>query len=202
MRTLLPILALVSTAAHAQTTYTVVASDFQFEPSELTVQAGDTVRLTLNAGHGFRQITSTAWDLDEVVPINGPDLGPFPELNTEHYLVLNTAPDTLYYICVPHADMGMKGRIIVQAGSIGMGETGAPSTALFPNPTAGTLWISPMHGSVIAARVTDGAGRLMEFPVQRDGRLEVGSLADGAYHTSFMDAQGKVLAQGRFMVRH
>jgi plastocyanin len=202
MKHMIPLLAMFCSPALAQTTHTISATDFEFNPSLLTITAGDTVRLNLAAGHSFREVTASAWDMNVTQPVIGWDFGPFDELNTENYLVITTAPDTLYYICVPHADMGMKGRIIIQEASIGMESIREEPVRMFPIPASTTLWLSPMLPGIIAARVTDAAGRMMELSVSHDGQLNVGALADGFYHASFTNAEGHELARRMFTVMH
>lgn len=202
MRALFPLLLLVGLSGQAQTNHTITAVDFEFLPLDLTITAGDTVYLNLGPGHGFREITANAWDLNVTTPAIGYDFGPYDVLNTENFIVLTAAPDTLHYICVPHATMGMKGRIFVQEASIGMDDPEARSTRFFPNPTTGTVWLSPAPAGAITARTTDSLGRTSVMRVSPGGRTEAGGLSDGPYHIAFMDGDGKVITQGRLIVQH
>jgi plastocyanin len=203
MRSFLPfVVGLTCSGLYAQTSHTIVASDFQFAPDLLTINAGDTVWLHLGAGHSFREVTADAWDLNVTTPIIGYDIGPFTEYNEEHYLVITTAPDTLYYLCVPHADMGMKGRIIIQEGNMGIQASSMEPAVLFPNPTEGPLSLVPPVPGTVQAVITDAAGRIVEVPVSRDGRLDVGELPSGSYQVSFIDADGVELTRRTIAVRH
>ncbi|MGB1932037.1 MAG: cupredoxin domain-containing protein [Flavobacteriales bacterium] len=92
----------------AQNTHIIYASDYNiFSPSELTIQVNDTVY--------FENLTShNAVEVDEETYYNNGTTsnGGF-SLQDDGYVVFDEA-GTYYYICTPHAMMGMKGYILVE----------------------------------------------------------------------------------------
>lgn len=200
-RTLSLVASLLAVGAHAQQAWDLTASDFQFTPDLLTITAGDTVHLHLDAGHSFTEIPRSAWELNVTSPVLEYDFGPYDQLNNDHYLVLTDAPDTLYYICVPHADMGMKGRIIVQPFE-GIHEQQLQAVDLFPVPATDIVQVRPVPKGAVQARIIDGSGRTVaEMPV-RDGRLDVGGVPNGSYQVLVCDAKGRVQAKQALVVQH
>ena len=183
------LLALLSTSLQAQTTHTLVASDFHFTPALLTIQSGDSVHLFLGAGHSFTQVSATTWNLDQGYPTLGLDIGVFPQA-TEHMLAPQT-PDTLYYVCVPHVNMGMKGRIVILPSTIGMDEDTRTNTPLYPNPVADQLRIP--GANAFRVRLYDPLGRIaLDAPI-RGGFVDVQGVGAGQYLVHVLSAQGGLL---------
>lgn len=189
MRTHTLLIALLSTSLQAQTTHTLVATDFQFTPDLLTIEVGDSINLFLGAGHSFTQVSATTWNLGQGYPTLGLDIGVFPQA-TEHMLAPQT-PDTLYYVCVPHVNMGMKGRIVILPSTIGMDESALSNAPLYPNPVVDRLRIP---GAIaFRARLYDPMGRMaLDAPV-RGGFVDVRGIASGQYLVHVLNAQGGLL---------
>lgn len=143
--------------AGAQQSHTIVANDFTFTPDLLTVAPGDTIWLALGAGHSFTEVTGAAWQANESTPVGFFDIGPFPQADDSHYIILDVNTDTLYYVCVPHIAMGMKGRIVVDETAIGLAENAAiRELRLVPEGRDLRLW-NIWPGAL--ARAVDMAGR-------------------------------------------
>ncbi len=177
----------------AQTTHIITATDFQFTPDLLTITAGDTIRLHLGPDHAFREVAALTWELNGSQPAIGWDIGPFTEFNDESYFVETTAPDTLYYVCPPHVAMGMKGRIIIEEAPIGIGTLRTKASVLFPNPTDGITWLSPLPLGAVQARLIDASGRTHFVPIPPEGRLDLGAFAPGLYQLSVLNTFGDEL---------
>lgn len=111
----LALLAVAAPDAQSQTVHVVKmvdvsATEFKFEPAELTVKPGDVVR----------------WEQTQATPHNvdfrdGPLAGTVSEFllspgQTWEITIEGTfGGQTLSYVCTPHEFMGMKGTIIVEA---------------------------------------------------------------------------------------
>lgn len=199
-RAVLPFLLLGGPVA-GQSSHDLVATDFEFLPNVLVIQAGDTVNIYLGEGHGFREITANAWNLNVTTPAIGFDFPPESQSNT-HFIVLPPVADTLYYICVPHADMGMKGRIIVLEGNIGVEETPWPVRTAYPNPTEGPVLFDPPVQGAVQARITDAAGRITWSNVERDGGVDLALFPPGPYVIDMMDADRRLLHHGMVMLQY
>ena len=82
-----------------------------FDPDTLHIESGDTVRLTSIGYHSTTSVDSTDW-ADSISNHNGLFWLGFGAPGPAEYFVLNT-PGKYYYICDPHASMGMRGLIYV-----------------------------------------------------------------------------------------
>jgi plastocyanin len=190
----------LGTTAHAQNVYSLVASDFQFDPLELSINTGDTVRVTLGPGHSFREVSQASWEMNVSSPGIGWEFSASPEL-TMHDLV-TTTPGTIYYVCVLHASMGMKGRIEVAEGTIGMAEDSRPAYRVHPNPTTGPVRLSGAPTEAVRARVLDATGRVCaEHRLTTDGFLDLGALEPGQYALVLLDRSGMAIGNELVVVQ-
>ncbi|MAH17105.1 MAG: hypothetical protein CL960_01210 [Euryarchaeota archaeon] len=98
-------------------TYCVIISDYAFTPSELAVGVGDSVVFVWNATVDEHNVAQVA-DANAITWNNGFRSG--DNVSGSGYWMLPaeaTAADaTVYYVCEPHADMGMRGSITVGDG--------------------------------------------------------------------------------------
>ena len=187
-------------SASAQITHTLVATDFQFDPLVLNINTGDTVRITLNTGHSFREVTQTTWELSGALPAIGWDFDQALEL-TVHDLV-TTTPGTIYYVCPPHVDMGMKGRIVVTQGTIVFAEGVQLSYRIHPSPTTGMVRMIDAPEGAVWARVLDATGRVcFERTLAPGGQIDLRALAPGWYNMMLLDPQGSPLTSDRVMLQ-
>ena len=152
MRNLWAIVLMVCTMTGSlfSTTHTIVNDGFAFSPDALTITLGDTVVFNLASIHTAREVSKATWDANGTTSDGGFDL-PFGGGT----VVLTTVGDH-YYVCVPHASLGMKGVITVLAAT-GVNTVNAPIPDKFalrqnyPNPFNPTTVISfdvPTHAFV------------------------------------------------------
>jgi plastocyanin len=113
MKTIFTVLFAIAHAisCYGQTNHDLLASDFLFSPDTLYIQPGDTVNVTISGYHSATEIDSIDWVNNTDNHNGGFDIG-FGSNSTIDWFVLNNI-GTHYYICEPHAAMGMKGVIIV-----------------------------------------------------------------------------------------
>ncbi len=97
----------VSTVTVPPQTVTVSSPGFSFSPASVTIRAGDTVNFVLAGIHDAVEVSKATWDANGNAS-NGGFRIPFG--GGSHTF---TQPGTYYYVCEPHASMGMKGTIIV-----------------------------------------------------------------------------------------
>jgi plastocyanin len=123
-------MALSATPAAAQTTHIVEAAGISFDPPDITISVGDTVRwiyLEL-ASHNVAE-TDCPSDVGSVY--NGGIYSGPPGAVDEFEVTFNS-PGQICYICEPHAFAGMLGTINVLAPVPTLGEWGLISMgALF-----------------------------------------------------------------------
>lgn len=135
MKTVWFILALtifISTATMC-VTHTITNSGFSFSPSTLTINLGDTVKFILGSTHNAREVDLATWNAGGTAS-NGGFETPF-----SGGTVLITQVGTHYYVCVPHASIGMNGQIVVNPSTDIQTTTVITPTAFylkqnFPNP--------------------------------------------------------------------
>ncbi len=184
---------------HAQVGHDLVATDFEFTPSLLTISSGDTVRLFLNAGHSFREVSAATWNLDVADPGAGGEFSPTDSL-VEHDFVVTT-PGTIYYVCIAHVSMGMKGRIIVQQGTIGMEEQGSEAGRIFPDPASDVVHIAD-DPRIMRVRVADALGRvLIDRNMVGYRQLDVTRLPPGRYELILLGRHDAVLQRQSIIVQ-
>lgn len=100
--------------ALSQNSYTLIGTDHVYNPDTLYMAPGDTVHFVSIGYHSATEIDSIDW-VNNVDNHNGGfDVG-FGAATTDMWFVINTV-GKYYYICGPHASMGMKGVIYVQQG--------------------------------------------------------------------------------------
>jgi len=115
------------------TTHTVTNSNFSFNPATITIQSGDSVRFTIANIHTVVEVSQTTWNNND----NDPLAGGF-QLGSGGGLVLpaDLTVGTHWYVCGPHAGMGMKGIIIVEQSTgvedpaVGLAFTLSPNPAI------------------------------------------------------------------------
>jgi plastocyanin len=92
-------------------TWTVNTPNFTFDPADLTIAVGDTVKFELQGFHTASNVDKTAWDANQfVMPAGGQEFN--IEFTSGSHL-FSKAGD-FYYVCKPHVGGGMKGKITVK----------------------------------------------------------------------------------------
>jgi plastocyanin len=139
-----------------------------FTPKDLIAKVGDTVVFELANTHNALEVSKATWDANGKTP-NGGFETPFGGGT----VILNKA-GTLYYVCEPHAGLGMKGTIAVA------GTSGAFDPALAqldwrvsPNPTRDQAFIQINfeRGAAGQWNLSDALGRTIQT---MQFRLETG----------------------------
>jgi plastocyanin len=172
------------------TSYKIISVGFTFSPSTLTINPGDEVQFELEGSHNAVQVSKATWDANGSTSNNGFGV-PFGGGK-----VILTTPGTYYYVCSPHASMGMKGFITV-AGVTGIqdkrNETGN-SLLVYPNPAIDffTLSFKIPASSDVAVDLLDITGRKVR-------NLISSKFSMGDYTLRFPSAG---LIPGRYFIRY
>ena len=90
-------------------TVQVKTSGTTFSPNEITINVGDSVKFTTGGSHNAVEVTEADWDAGKKTAKEGGFNVGFGETKT----VTFDTPGTYYYVCQPHAVIGMKGKVIV-----------------------------------------------------------------------------------------
>lgn len=195
MRTLAASLLLL--AAFTAQSQVINQSNFSFNPNLLTVLAGTQITINIGATHTFTQVSEATWNANGNTPLGGG----FNFNSGTHQLTL-TAPGTYYYVCVPHANMGMKGRIVVEVNTDVTDAEPAPQVLVFPNPADRFLIVEGAVGGAVA-QLFDAQGReLLRQLLAADGRLDVAAVPAGAYVLRMTDQRGDLLTEQRVVIAH
>ena len=114
LNTLLILLIPFISIAQTPISHVIEASNYNFFiPSELTINLGDTVYFENLILHNAVEVSEETYNSDGIISNGG------FELYSDGYVVLEEV-GTHYYVCTPHVQMDMKGKIIVnQNGLIG-----------------------------------------------------------------------------------
>jgi len=167
----------------------VTNSGFTFSPATITVNAGDTVSFTLGAIHNVAEVSQATYAANGNTLLAGGFSTP-----SGGGLVFTAAltTGTHWYVCQPHAAMGMKGKIIVQ-GADGIAENLLmTSFSVYPNPATskvtvifnevvrGTLQLSNAFGEVLEQTQINASGLT----------LDLGDRPKGFYYITVTDATG------------
>ncbi len=142
------------------TIHTIVDAGFTFSPAALTIAVGDTVNFTIGGAHNVVEVSFATWNANGNTSNGGFQL-PFGG----GQLIFPNA-GTYYYVCSPHAGMGMKGQIsvvsfAVTTGSIAPTSFCGGSAVQVPFTVSGTF-----NGSnVFTAQLSDAFGSF-SAPVQ------------------------------------
>ena len=127
---ILSILTLAINKSNA-TTFTIVNSGFTFSPPTLTITLGDTVLFSLGGNHNSVEVSQATWNANGNTSNGGYALG------FGGGVLVPTQVKTYFYVCQPHASMGMKGQIIVNSPTgIPVVETNDRVLKFQPNPVA------------------------------------------------------------------
>lgn len=168
---------------------------FTFTPAELTVDAGEEITITFNANHTVTEVSEATWNSNGNTSNGGFN---FTGGGTQT-LVLDEA-GTYYYVCIFHAGMGMKGKIIVNSGN-GIEAIGTtPMLSLFPNPASTEVSVSAAEAGQLIT-VLDASGRqVIHRVVNGMERLDLSGMEPGNYMVLLTGSDRKVLARERLTI--
>ncbi len=178
------ILALFALTMQA-TTWTVTNVGESFSPSTITVTQGDTIIFNLMIDHNVVEVSEDTWNMNGAIPLDG---GFELPLGGGMLLTAGLAPGIHFYVCQPHASMGMKGIIEVETTSSVQPEPLPAGVRVFPNPANATVVLSiddvDLTGRVDVA-IYDISGRRVYFRARTElyavNTLDVSALQSGIY---------------------
>ncbi|MBI1286159.1 MAG: T9SS type A sorting domain-containing protein [Flavobacteriales bacterium] len=111
------------------TSYTINISGLTYTPATLNAVVGDEITIQATGNHPLVQVSQTTWDADGTTQLSG-GFGP----ETSDYTFTITSTDDIYYVCMNHVSLGMKGKIIVSAATGIVDAARGVSLQVFPNP--------------------------------------------------------------------
>jgi len=111
---------LIALFSNAQTTHNINVVGFGFSPSNLTIMPGDIVVFNGLNGHSATEVSEENWNANNATSNGGFWLG--IGSGTSETSVTFDESGVYYYICIPHASMGMKGVITVIDPTVNINE--------------------------------------------------------------------------------
>ena len=170
----------------------VVDSGFTFSPQTITVNAGDTVNFSLASIHDVVEVSQATYAANGNTQLAGGFSAPF---GGGFVFTAQLTTGTHWYVCQPHAAMGMKGRIIVQSLA-GITENELQkSISVYPNPVNSEVIINfdqVVHGTL---QLSNTLGEVLE-QTQINASvfiLDLGDKPKGVYFITVTDEQGDKL---------
>src|SRR5436190_7918761 len=129
--TLVTLLLICNIAAFC-TTWTISASNAvtAFSPSLDTINPGDSVRFSLGTSHNAVEVSQSTWNSNGNTPLAG---GFSVGLGGGLVLPAKLTAGTHYYVCQPHANLGMKGKIVVLNTGVNDLSVNELSLVVYPN---------------------------------------------------------------------
>jgi plastocyanin len=167
----------------------VINSGFTFSPATITVNAGDTVSFSLGAIHNIAEVSQATFTANGNTQLPG---GFFTPSGGGLVFTASLTPGTHWYVCQPHAAMGMKGKIIVQ-GAAGIAENLLQaSISVYPNPT--TSKVTVIFNEVISGKLqlSNSLGEVLEQTQINASvlTLDLGDRPKGFYFITVSDESG------------
>jgi len=133
-KTLLLLTVLIFAFSTQAATFNVTTSGNTYVPATVTASIGDTVKFTITQLHPTVQVTGATWNANGFTPI----ASGFGGSSNFEVVITASSPDTLYYVCANHVSSGMKGIIVVDAGSSSaINEVEVSNITIGPNPVVG-----------------------------------------------------------------
>jgi plastocyanin len=166
-----------------------------FAPTAATVEVGESVTFTVSGVHTATQVSEETWMANGNTPL--PDGFNFSSGIHEY---VPTEPGTIYFVCMPHAGMGMKGQLVVELGT-GIEE---PVTTelfrMFPNPASDEMVIE-MNNATSELVMIDVQGReVMRRMVAANERVNIAHLIEGNYTAILRKTDGSMIGTQRVTI--
>lgn len=178
---LLLLLLLSAGLAGYSATWQVTNSGISFSPSTITIQSGDDVNFTLDSDHNAVEVSAETWSADGSTSNGGFQVDFGGGLVSASQLGVGTH----YYVCEPHASLGMKGTIIVEGSTAIEQPKLSVGIIVSPNPVRNLIQITVNENNLLGTRymLFDKLGRqiLNGKLTDKNISLTVNQLPSGMY---------------------
>jgi plastocyanin len=176
----------------AQTPITTLNSN-TFSPDVVTIQLGESVQFNIGSIHTATQVSEATWMANDSDPLSGGF-----NFSSGSHIYTPTEIGTIYYVCQPHANMGMKGRIIVETNTT-ITEVPTPQFRIYPNPAVNEISIESSDAQELI--LIDVQGReVMKTMLKGNDTVDVSSLPEGNYTATLRNTGGDVVATQRIAI--
>jgi len=145
----------------------VTNNGFTFSPATLTINKGDSVTFEIGLSHNVTEVSESTWNSNGNTALeNGFQL----PLGGGTLLPEQLTIGTHFYVCTPHASLGMKGTIVVQDVVSGINDQLVSRFSVYPNPARDFITIRSNSENGSDYRITNIFGKRI-----LDGKLENGT---------------------------
>lgn len=185
------------------TTWRITNSGFTFSPATLTILEGDTVVFDLDSDHNSAEVSEATWNANGNTPLAG---GWITQFGGGMVLPANLTFGTHFYVCQPHAFMGMKGKIMVERATRIDESPIFRNVSIFPNPSNGTIQLQmdrELLTSQSGLEIYDMRGirvyAISKMDDRTDDEIDLSHLNKGFYYIKFYD--GKAILTRKFIIQ-
>jgi plastocyanin len=119
-----------------------------FTPDTVQITLGDTVIFNISASHNAREVSQATWMANGNTALSGGFETPFGGDT-----IVPTSVGEMYYVCSPHASMGMKGYIKVVANTAGIDDAKSITMQIMQSVADQYLKLVVTNGSTGAMKV-------------------------------------------------
>lgn len=117
-------------------TFTINNSGFTFTPDAITIGVGDNVNFSIGNSHNAVEVSQATYNANGNTPLSGGFSVPF---GGGAVPVDKLTAGIHYYVCTPHAGLGMKGTITVLETTGVAENTTKSGISIYPNPSNGSF---------------------------------------------------------------
>ena len=165
-----------------------------FLPMFTNMQLGENVTFIVSGAHTATQVSEETWMANSNTPLPGG----FDFSAGEHVFV-PTELDTIYFVCQPHAGMGMKGLIVVESTTAIDETTSNTLFRTFTNPVTDELNVECSGTNEFV--LIDVQGReVLHRTVNTNDRIGLAQLPEGNYSAILKDQKGNVIGTRRLTI--
>jgi plastocyanin len=179
-KTLLFLLLLTASMTGFSKVWTITNSGITFNPDTITIAHGDTVVFKLQSFHDAQEVTETAYLANDSTHLAG--------------FITHFGGDTIFpgwltvgkhfFVCKPHASLGMKGLIIVESPTAVFSHTNiASQSSAYPNPFSTKMIIETPDADVISIFNAAGVSQISVAVPKGQTKIEIDAttLVSGTY---------------------
>jgi plastocyanin len=140
IKQLLTVATLVVSFSATATVHMVTRTGFTFTPDTVHAIVGDTVHWDLPSAHNVTEVSQSTWNANGNTPSGGFFYNGIA-VSTGTANFVTTTAGTHWYVCSPHASMGMKGVIIVSPNSAGVEDRQDIAFDVYPTPAREMVFV-------------------------------------------------------------
>ena len=174
--------ALLMAAASAQATvWTIANSGDNFAPTTVTIATGDTVVFNITSSHDAVEVSQATYNANGNTPLAS---GFSVPLGGGTVLPVKLPSGQHWFVCTPHATMGMKGIINVTAPTAITDVLAKTEITVSPNPSSNYLTVASSLGlKNVKYGVVDMTGKTLMsgLLLEKDTQINIEGLASGNY---------------------